>query len=136
MPVSVQVSRTPSRSSVMIRDGCLRRRSFATCCNFTALREKLVKIDAKVVSDGRHVTFLLAEVAVPRKLFQKILRLIDGCGQFLCRHDGGPIQVHPGRPTGQVSAARVEVRPHSAKWSGSRASHRQFSLINSGHSLS
>ncbi len=30
------------------------------------LREKLVKIGAKVVSHGRYVTFLLAEVAVPK----------------------------------------------------------------------
>ncbi len=37
-----------------------------------------VKIGAKVVSHGRYVTFQLAEVAVPRELFQKILRLIDG----------------------------------------------------------
>ena len=43
----------------------------------TTLREKLVKIGAKVVSHGRYVTFQLAEVAVPRGLFQKILGLID-----------------------------------------------------------
>ena len=41
------------------------------------LREKLVKIGAKVVSHGRYVTFQLAEVAVPRELFRKILSLID-----------------------------------------------------------
>ena len=35
------------------------------------------KIGANVVSDSRHVTFQLAEVAVPRSLFQKILGLID-----------------------------------------------------------
>ena len=38
----------------------------------------LVKIGAKVVSHGRYVTFQLAEVAVPRSLFQKILELIIG----------------------------------------------------------
>ena len=43
----------------------------------TTLREKLVKIGAKVVRHGRYVTFQLAEVAVPRSLFQKILGLID-----------------------------------------------------------
>ena len=43
----------------------------------TTLREKLVKIGAKVVSHGRYVTFQLAEVAVPRDLFRKILQLID-----------------------------------------------------------
>ncbi len=45
--------------------------------SLTPLREKLVKIGAKVVSHGRYVTFQLAEVMVPRDLFQKILRLID-----------------------------------------------------------
>ena len=33
--------------------------------SLTTLREKLVKIGAKVVSHGRYVTFQLAEVAVP-----------------------------------------------------------------------
>ena len=45
--------------------------------SLTTLREKLVKIGAKVVSHGRYVTFQLAEVAVPRSLFLKILSLID-----------------------------------------------------------
>jgi len=45
--------------------------------SLTTLREKLVKIGAKVVSHGRYVTFQLAEVAVPRSLFQKILALIN-----------------------------------------------------------
>ncbi len=45
--------------------------------SLTTLREKLVKIGAKVVSHGRYVTFQLAEVAVPRSLFHKILGLID-----------------------------------------------------------
>ena len=46
--------------------------------SLTTLREKLVKIGAKVVSHGRYVTFQMAEVAVPRELFREILRLIDG----------------------------------------------------------
>ena len=45
--------------------------------SLTTLREKLVKIGAKVVSHGRYVTFQLAELAVPRELFRKILSLID-----------------------------------------------------------
>ncbi len=45
--------------------------------SLTTLREKLVKIGAKVVSNGRYVTFQLAEVAVPRNLFREILRRID-----------------------------------------------------------
>ena len=42
-----------------------------------ALREKLVKMGAKVVSHGRYVIFQMAEVAVPRGLFWEILRLTD-----------------------------------------------------------
>jgi hypothetical protein len=41
------------------------------------LREKLVKIGAKIVSHGRYITFQLAEVAVPRRLFREILRRIN-----------------------------------------------------------
>lgn len=46
--------------------------------SLTTIREKLVKIGAKVVAHGRYVTFQMAEVAVPRDLFLGILRLIDG----------------------------------------------------------
>ena len=41
------------------------------------LREKLVKIGAKIVRHGRYVTFQLAQVAIPRSLFADILRRID-----------------------------------------------------------
>jgi hypothetical protein len=44
--------------------------------SLTTLREKLVKIGAKVVRHGRYVAFQMAEVAVPRMLFADILRLI------------------------------------------------------------
>ena len=46
--------------------------------SLTTLREKLVKIGAKVVSHGRYVTFQMAEVAVSGDLFRKIVGLIDG----------------------------------------------------------
>ncbi len=46
--------------------------------SLTTLREKLIKIDAKVVRHGRYITFQLAEVAVSRALFANVLRLIDG----------------------------------------------------------
>ncbi len=45
--------------------------------SLSTLREKLVKVSAKVVRHGRYDTFQLAEVAVPRDSFRKILRLID-----------------------------------------------------------
>jgi len=44
--------------------------------SLTSLREKLIKIGAKVVSHGRYVTFQTAEVAVSRQTFQEILMLI------------------------------------------------------------
>ena len=37
------------------------------------LRERLVKIGARIVHHGRSVTFRMADVMVPRDLFQKIL---------------------------------------------------------------
>ena len=43
-----------------------------------SLRKKLAKIGTKVVRHGRYVTFQLAEIAIPRRLFAHILRLIDG----------------------------------------------------------
>jgi len=42
------------------------------------LREKLIKIGAKVVRHGRYITFQMAEVAIPGTLSVEILRLIDG----------------------------------------------------------
>jgi hypothetical protein len=45
--------------------------------SLTTLREKLVKIGARIVRHGRYVVFQLAEVAVARALFEKILRRID-----------------------------------------------------------
>jgi len=42
----------------------------------TTLREKLIKIAAKVVTPARYVIFQMAEVAVPRNLFREILRRI------------------------------------------------------------
>jgi Transposase DDE domain group 1/2-oxoacid dehydrogenases acyltransferase (catalytic domain) len=40
------------------------------------LKEKLTKISAKVVSHGRYVALQMAEVAIPRQMFQEILRLM------------------------------------------------------------
>ena len=45
--------------------------------SLTSLREKLVKIDAKIVTHARYVTFQMAEVAVPCDLFREILWLIE-----------------------------------------------------------
>ena len=41
-----------------------------------SLKEKLIKIGAKVVRHGRYIAFQMAEVAISRHLFADILRLI------------------------------------------------------------
>ncbi len=44
--------------------------------SMASLKEKLIKIGAKVVSHGRYVAFQMGEIAIPRNLFADILRLI------------------------------------------------------------
>jgi hypothetical protein len=56
--------------------------------SLTTLREKLVKIGAKVTRHSRYVTFQLAEVAVTRNLFAAILDRIARLGippPLVCR---------------------------------------------------
>ena len=45
--------------------------------SLTTLREKLIKIGAKVTRHSKYVTFQLAEVAVTRRLFAAILNRIE-----------------------------------------------------------
>jgi hypothetical protein len=44
--------------------------------SLTSLKENLIKISAKIVSRGRYVSFQMADIAIPRNLFDEILRLI------------------------------------------------------------
>ncbi len=43
--------------------------------SLTSLKEKLIKIGAKVVSHNRYVAFQMVEVAVPTNVFADILRI-------------------------------------------------------------
>jgi hypothetical protein len=45
--------------------------------SLTSLRKKVVKIGAKVVTHARYTVFQMAEVAVPRDLFGRILKMIN-----------------------------------------------------------
>jgi hypothetical protein len=45
--------------------------------SLTTIREKLIKIGGKVVAHARYTTFQMAEVAVPRVLFNRVLQMID-----------------------------------------------------------
>ncbi len=69
-------SSTSSRITLAISCGRWRCPRAAEPWSLTSLREKLIKIGAKVVSHGRYVTFQLAEVAVSRQMFADILWLI------------------------------------------------------------
>jgi hypothetical protein len=65
----------------------------------TILREKLLKVGAKVVRQGHHI---MAEVAVPRPLFAEILRLVDGLAPrrpscYACRQPPGVIWAISGK---------------------------------------
>jgi hypothetical protein len=44
--------------------------------SMTTLKEKLIKIGAKIISHSRYVAFQMTEVALPGNLFADILRLI------------------------------------------------------------
>ena len=51
----------------------------------TTLRDKLIKIGGKMVHHARYVTFQLAEVAVPRRLYRAILDRIRRFAAILPR---------------------------------------------------
>jgi hypothetical protein len=55
--------------------------------SLTSLREKLIKIGAKVVGHGRYLTFQMAEVAVSRQMLQEILMLIARLRAHPHQHD-------------------------------------------------
>ena len=44
--------------------------------SLTTLKEKLIKIGAKVLSHGRYIASQMADVAIARNLFADILRMI------------------------------------------------------------
>ena len=65
--------RSPTTSAI----SCARwRREPIKDWSLTTLKDKLIKIGAKVVSHGRYVIFQMAEVAIARQMFEEILRLI------------------------------------------------------------
>jgi hypothetical protein len=51
----------------------------------TTLRDKLIKIGAKMVRHARYITFQLAEVAISRQLYRTILQRIRRFAEILPR---------------------------------------------------
>jgi hypothetical protein len=55
--------------------------------SLTSLREKLIKIGAKVVSHGRYVTFQMADWRFRGRCLQKSSRSSPGCGHHRRQHE-------------------------------------------------
>jgi len=79
--------------------------------SLTSLREKLIKIGAKVVNHGRYVTFQMAEVAVSRQMFADILSLIARL-----RAPPAPAGATEGRSLPARSRARCFYGVACGKW--------------------
>ena len=45
--------------------------------SLTTIREQFIKIGGKVVTHARYTTFQMAEVAVPRVVFNRVLQMVD-----------------------------------------------------------
>ncbi len=70
--------------------------------SLTTLRDKAVKIGAKIVRHGRYITFQLAEVAVSRQLFAEMLQLISGLRPDRGAQTRGPFGMTRGRSCGRA----------------------------------
>lgn len=86
----------------------------------SSLKEKLIKIGAKVVSHGRYVAFQVAEVAIPRKIFQEILQLIA--------------ELRPKPPPAPAIVEKPEMREHSHQVGGSSGESR-LTYVGEGISM-
>jgi hypothetical protein len=96
----------------------------AVSWSLTSLREKLIKIGAKVVSHGRYVAFQLAAVAVSRQMFAKVLSLIARLQAPPHQHDG-----LWGR-TARITMGRcVTIQAKAARFSASTESIGSFDCI-------
>ena len=87
--------------------------------SLTTLRERLVKIGARIVRHGRYVVFQLAEVAVPRSLFVKSY----ADGREARAGIAAPSGARPPRPDDRVAGGddgppARERRGHDAPASG------------------
>jgi hypothetical protein len=61
--------------------------------SMTTLREKLIKIGAKVVRHARYTIFKMAEVAVSRELFSAIIDRIGQIGEMVSSRQNGRISM-------------------------------------------
>ena len=78
--------------------------------SLNTLREKLVKIGARIVRHGRYVVFQLAEVAVPRALLPRSCAGSTSLGRDLFTHDRGALDTGIGREMCPESAGQQRRR--------------------------
>ena len=89
--------------------------------SLTSLKDKLIKIDAKVVSHGRYVIFQMAEVAIARQMFQEILRLISSYGRSHHQRQRETfsmscIQEQPTEGVRPNARENDQIRPSTKRW--------------------
>ena len=120
--------------------------------SLTSLKEKLIKIGAKVVSHGRYVAFQMAELAIPRKMSQEIFASDRGTTTAAAtnarvRRRSSRIQKHPTggvRPNANensqiklstvVRAARAAgSHPHLASWLPGTPQNRYYPRWSRSH---
>jgi Transposase DDE domain group 1 len=77
--------------------------------SLTTLREKLVKIGARIVRHGRYIVFQLAEVAVPRALFTEICAASTDSGRGRFSHDRVALDTRIG--AGEVCPESISQQP-------------------------
>src|ERR1700746_3733897 len=91
--------------------------------SLTSLKEKLIKIGAKVMSHGRYIAFQMAEVAIPRDLFADILRLIAELRSPLQRLDKEV--THAGVGSGESRGRGTSRRTRNRQsWRRTHCRHR------------
>jgi len=76
--------------------------------SLTSLREKLIKIGAKVIRHGRYVVFQMAEVAVSRQMFRNILGLIGRSKPRYDRYRANDFSIF-GRKAGLAVVPKVDI---------------------------
>src|SRR5262249_46950116 len=76
--------------------------------SLTTLKDKLIKIGAKVVSHGRYVIFQMAEVAIPRQMFQEFCGSSRNCGRSHHQRQRETFDVMHSRATDRRSASKCQ----------------------------
>ena len=100
-------------------------RKIGSACRWslTSLREKLIMIGDKIIAYARYTVFQMAEAAVPRDLFRRIMELIDGA-QAMGRGTMLTATVGPDlRAFRQQKCVRAAAKPAEMTWEDGKGSN-------------